>query len=65
MLNRYDITDNRDKLGALEAARKFVEQARRQARKPGPHDTGCSQSVLTLSPFGNAAVMSIGSGRTD
>lgn len=26
MFSRYDITDNRDKLGALEAARKLVEQ---------------------------------------
>jgi hypothetical protein len=26
MFNRYDITDNRDKLAALAAARKFVEQ---------------------------------------
>jgi hypothetical protein len=25
MFQRYDITDNRDKLAALEAARKFVE----------------------------------------
>jgi integrase len=30
MFNRYDITDNRDKLGALEAARKFVEQQPRE-----------------------------------
>jgi len=27
MFNRYDITDNRDKLAALEAARTFVAQA--------------------------------------
>jgi hypothetical protein len=26
MFNRYDITDNRDKLSALDAARRFVEQ---------------------------------------
>jgi hypothetical protein len=26
MFNRYDITDNRDKLAALEASRRFVEQ---------------------------------------
>ena len=26
MFNRYDITDDRDKLAALGAARKFVEQ---------------------------------------
>jgi integrase len=26
MFNRYDITDNRDKLAALEASREFVEQ---------------------------------------
>ncbi len=31
MFNRYDITDNRDKLAALEAARIFVAQ---QAGKP-------------------------------
>jgi electron transfer flavoprotein alpha/beta subunit len=32
MFNRYDITDNRDKLGALEAARRLVEQ--QSAEKP-------------------------------
>jgi hypothetical protein len=26
MFNRYDITDNKDKLAAIEAARKFVAQ---------------------------------------
>jgi hypothetical protein len=26
MFNRYDITDDRDKLCALDAARRFVEQ---------------------------------------
>lgn len=30
MFNRYEITDNRDKLAALEAARTFVEQQPRK-----------------------------------
>jgi hypothetical protein len=33
MFQRYDITDNRDKLAALEAARKFVEL--QPGEKPG------------------------------
>jgi hypothetical protein len=28
MFNRYDITDSRDKLAALEAVRRFVAQQR-------------------------------------
>jgi hypothetical protein len=28
MFNRYDITDNKDKLAALEAVRRFVAQQR-------------------------------------
>jgi hypothetical protein len=34
MFNRYDITDNRDKLAALLAVRRFVEQQRDE--KPSP-----------------------------
>jgi hypothetical protein len=30
MFQRYDITDNRDKLAALEAARRFVQRQPRE-----------------------------------